>query len=306
MGRVVTADVRRDIAFFMIRTLKTWFSRSLLGLTGMSLPSVVDKYIDALPVHVTGPPTKPDPPTKPECVVTMEAWLEDANQLLDARWDFANNHDGRPAWPNFKNEWREAVAAEQEAYEKLVLCIEGMLFISKTPRATLILIVETRRALDMDEKTLFNDKWNQLRGALAKSLVLAIEAAHKEVGPGDDTGQVPAYRYGVSGHIACHDCKYTLHIGKVMHGRYDTPVGLHDMPVGLIETFIAIHLQHRIEIIPEQDFEARDWTGYDALMPMPTLATAITKVRSLTVGRITLRIEPIKKTSPLPLPSNAD
>jgi hypothetical protein len=102
------------------------------------------------------------------------------------------------------------------------------------------------------------------------------------------------------GHLVCHDCKQTLHIDKVMHGPDDRPDGFghgkfapQDLSK-LIEAFIAIHLQHRIEIIPEQYFDAREWTGYDALRPMPTVATAIAKGRSITVGPITLRIEPFE------------
>ena len=101
-----------------------------------------------------------------------------------------------------------------------------------------------------------------------------------------------------SGHLACHDCKQTLHIGKVMHGPDDRPAEFghgkfasQDLSK-LIEAFIVIHLQHRIEIISEQDFDVRDWTAYDALRPMPTVATAIAKGRSIAVGPITLRIEP--------------
>jgi hypothetical protein len=66
----------------------------------------------------------------------------------------------------------------------------------------------------------------------------------------------------------------------------------------LIEAFIAIHLKHRIEIISEQDFDVRDWSGYDALRPMPTVATAIVKTRSITMGPITLRIEPFEGPNP--------
>ncbi|QDV70858.1 hypothetical protein Poly24_45910 [Rosistilla carotiformis] len=278
----------------MVSTLKSRLSRSLLGLTGKSLPTVADKHMDAFPVHFTSPPTKPG------CVIALEAWLDAGNQLLGARWDFANNYDGRPTWPNFKNEWREAVAAEQKAYDKLNLCIEGMSFFSKTPRVTLLRIIDTRRALDADEQTLFNDKWNQLRGSLATSLVLATEAAHKDVRPWGDSGHSPVHRRGASGHLACHDCKYTLYIGKVMHGPDDRPDGFghgnfapQDLSK-LIEAFIAIHLPHRIEIIPEQDFDLRDWTGYDALRPMPTVTTAIAKARLITVGPIKLRIEPFE------------
>lgn len=101
-----------------------------------------------------------------------------------------------------------------------------------------------------------------------------------------------------SGHLACHDCKQTLHIGKVMHGPDDRPDGFghgrfapHDLSK-LIEAFIAIHLQHRIEIIPEQVFDGRDWTGYDVLRPMPTGPAAIATCHSIAVGRMTLSIEP--------------
>ncbi|WP_044251634.1 hypothetical protein, partial [Rhodopirellula sp. SWK7] len=101
-----------------------------------------------------------------------------------------------------------------------------------------------------------------------------------------------------SGHLACHDCKLTLHIGAVIHGPDDTPCGFghgkyspHDLSK-LIEAFIATHLMHNIEVLPEQDFDMRDWTGYDSLRPMPTVPSAVSRVRSVSVGPIIVRIEP--------------
>ncbi len=60
----------------------------------------------------------------------------------------------------------------------------------------------------------------------------------------------------------------------------------------LIEAFIAVHLQHRIEVIAEQNFDMRDWSEYNALRPMPTVPEAIERVHSIAVGPITVRIEP--------------
>tara|TARA_R110002049_G_scaffold277666_3_gene456236 strand:+ start:115 stop:468 length:354 start_codon:yes stop_codon:yes gene_type:complete len=101
-----------------------------------------------------------------------------------------------------------------------------------------------------------------------------------------------------SGHLACHDCKLTLHIGAVIHAPDGTPHGFghgryssHDLS-SLIEAFIAIHLEHRIEVIAEQDFDMRDWTGYDSVRPVPSVPAAIAKARFATVGPITVCVEP--------------
>lgn len=103
-----------------------------------------------------------------------------------------------------------------------------------------------------------------------------------------------------SGHLVCHDCKMTLHIGAVMHGPDDTPHGFghgkyapHDLSK-LIEAFIAIHLEHRIEVFAEQDFDMRDWTGYDSLRPMSMVPAATAKVRSIAVGPVVVCLEPFE------------
>ncbi len=107
-----------------------------------------------------------------------------------------------------------------------------------------------------------------------------------------------------SGHLACHDCKQTLHIGKVMHvpmtGQTDLAmVNLHrKIYQKCLRRLSQSIFQHRIEIIPEQDFDLRDWSGYDALRPIPTVAATIANARSIAVGPITLRIEPFEDLPP--------
>lgn len=101
-----------------------------------------------------------------------------------------------------------------------------------------------------------------------------------------------------SAHIVCHDCRLHLHVGAIRysgddhrygfaHGKY-SPSEL----ATLIEAFLAVHLEHRVETYAEQDFDRQDWSQYLSLRPMPTDPIATSCVRTMTVGPITVRAEP--------------
>ena len=105
-------------------------------------------------------------------------------------------------------------------------------------------------------------------------------------------------RVMTSAHLVCHDCQLTLHAGAIRygaderrhgfaHGKY-SPSEL----AALVEAFLAVHLEHRVETYAEQDFDTQDWSGYTALRPLPTVAAAMDRVRTMTYGPITVWADP--------------
>ena len=101
-----------------------------------------------------------------------------------------------------------------------------------------------------------------------------------------------------SAHLVCHNCRQHLHVGKVRYGTDEVPHGFAhgkyspQQLSALIEAFLAVHLQHKVEAIAEQDFDMQDWSGYTALRPLPTVTAAKSRVRTLMVGPVEVRVEP--------------